>query len=76
MRPAERIIQKFGGIRPMAAALNVPVSTVQNWKESGLIPAGRQQRILDRSLALGIDLTPADFFDPPEPAAPAKGQAA
>ena len=32
----ETIIKAFGGIRPMASKLDVPVSTVQGWKQRGV----------------------------------------
>lgn len=56
------IISRFGGIRPMAAAVGVPPSTVQSWKASGVIPARRQQQVLNAARAAGIPLEPADFF--------------
>ncbi len=38
---AEKIIERFGGIRPMAGKLSVPVTTVQGWKKRGAIPPTR-----------------------------------
>lgn len=43
--PAEAIIAAFGGIRPMAAKLGAPVSTVQGWKQRDTIPAARMSDI-------------------------------
>ena len=40
-------------------------STVQGWKERGVIPARRANEVLDAARSLGIDLEPADFFDLP-----------
>jgi hypothetical protein len=37
----ERIIDRFGGIRPMAAKIDTPVTTVQGWKKRGIIPQSR-----------------------------------
>lgn len=62
MTPAERIIEKFGGIHPMARKLSIPPSTVQGWKERGIIPAKRQPVVLNAAQESGINLTPADFF--------------
>lgn len=47
----------------MASALDIPPSTVQGWKEVGLIPARHQQAVLDAAHAKGIPLSPADFFE-------------
>ncbi|EWY40675.1 hypothetical protein N825_35250 [Skermanella stibiiresistens SB22] len=43
---AERIIEKFGGIRPMAHKLGMPVTTVQGWKKRGAIPSARHPDLL------------------------------
>ncbi|MEE8272536.1 MAG: hypothetical protein V3R98_12520 [Alphaproteobacteria bacterium] len=63
MPQADGIIAKFGGTRPMAAALGVPPSTVQGWKRGGYIPARRQAQVLTAARRLGIDIAPDDFFD-------------
>lgn len=39
------IISLFGGIRPMAAKLEIAVSTVQGWKERDRIPENRYESI-------------------------------
>lgn len=57
-----RIIETFGGVRPMARALTRPVSTVQSWKERGSIPDEHKQQVLTVGRSLGLPLTPADFF--------------
>lgn len=74
MSPAEKIITKFGGIKPMARLLGHRwPSRVQGWKEAGVIPARAQQDVLEAARANGIELSPADFFDAPAtPAAPTK----
>ena len=38
---AARVIEAFGGIRPMAKKLGVAVTTVQGWKERNAIPIRR-----------------------------------
>lgn len=55
-QPASKIVDAFGGIRPMAARLDVPVSTVQGWKQRDTIPAGRMAAIRAAAAAEGIDL--------------------
>lgn len=65
------VIERFGGIRPMAAKLGVPVTTVQGWKLRGHLPPGREADIRATADRLGIDLTPPDApaaATAPEPA--------
>ncbi len=71
--PALPVIQHFGGIRPAAQKLGVPVSTVQGWKERGVIPANRREEVLAAALrhdiAFGPDvLTLAPAASPTGPA--------
>ncbi|MED5423588.1 MAG: hypothetical protein VX740_09125, partial [Pseudomonadota bacterium] len=40
------IIERFGGIRPMATKLDVPVTTVQGWKKREAIPVNRKDEII------------------------------
>lgn len=61
-----RIIDRFGGIRPMAAALGKPVSTVQSWKVRGSIPDPSKPEVLAKARELKLDLRPEDFFPRPE----------
>jgi hypothetical protein len=63
MTYVDRIIDQFGGLRSMAATGGWPVTTVQYWKQEGLIPARRQQEVMDVGRANGIPLEPSDFFD-------------
>jgi hypothetical protein len=43
---AESIIERFGGIRPMATKTNIPVTTIQGWKKRNAIPASRRSEII------------------------------
>lgn len=54
---AEKIIERFGGIRPMASKIDVPVTTVQGWKKRDVIPAARRQLILEAANVNNIDLS-------------------
>jgi hypothetical protein len=56
------IIAAFGGVRPMARAINRPVSTVHSWKDRGSIPDEHKRDVLTTAQALGLNLGPADFF--------------
>ncbi len=57
---ATDIIEKFGGIRPMSAKINVAVTTIQGWKKRDVIPAGRKAIILESAAENDIDLS--EFF--------------
>lgn len=58
---AERIIEKFGGIRPMAHKLEVPVTTVQGWKKRGAIPTVRHADLIAAAERHGIDIDTAEL---------------
>ncbi|HEY6335977.1 MAG TPA: uroporphyrinogen-III synthase [Alphaproteobacteria bacterium] len=58
---AMRTIRAFGGIRPMAAKLGVPVTTVQGWKERGTIPEQRVAEVLAAAAKHGVALSDADL---------------
>lgn len=62
---AGAVIERFGGIRPMAAKLDIAVTTVQGWKNRGAIPESRYQAILDAAAEHDVDLT--DVATGPEP---------
>ena len=54
---ALRAIRAFGGIRPMAAKVGVPVTTVQGWKERGTIPEPRIPDVLAAAAKHGVALS-------------------
>ncbi len=57
----EEIIERFGGIRPMAGKLDVPVTTVQGWKKRNAIPKRREQQIIQAAQEHNIELS--DLMD-------------
>lgn len=69
---AEQIIERFGGIRPMAKAMGIAVTTVQGWKKRQSIPLARKEDVLTAAAAHHIDLS--DILAPqaaaPAPASP------
>jgi hypothetical protein len=66
--PDGEIIERFGGIRPMASKLGVAVTTVQGWKERGHIPEGRLPQIIAAAAELGVDIGLKKVLAPePEP---------
>jgi hypothetical protein len=54
---AEAVIERFGGIRPMASKTNVPVTTIQGWKKRNVIPGGRRGDIMKAAQTHNIDLS-------------------
>ncbi len=70
---AEEVIERFGGIRPMAKKINVAVTTVQGWKKRNSIPAARYDDIVraaqEHDIALddvvGSESAPGDSSAPP-----------
>jgi hypothetical protein len=50
------VFQKFGGIRPMAAKLGEPPSTIKSWHAKGKIPAWRHDAVLAAAKRHGIAL--------------------
>ena len=60
-KASERLIQRFGGIRPMANKLEVPVTTVQGWKKRGAIPATRLNDLRLAAQRHGIKLDEAEL---------------
>ncbi len=64
---ASEVVELFGGIRPMAAKLGVPVTTVQGWKERDAIPGRRWPEIEAAAARHGVALE-ATLAAPPPPA--------
>ena len=63
---AATVIERFGGIRPTAARLAVPVTTVQGWKERGRIPAARWAAVRAAARAAGVELEKGTAAGEPE----------
>lgn len=61
LNPVEALIERFGGLRPMAEKLGVPVSTVQGWKKRAAIPANRVGELRAAAERHHIVLTEADM---------------
>jgi len=52
----ETIINRFGGMRPMARKLDVAVSTIQGWKKRDNIPADRVEDVISAAEAYEISI--------------------
>lgn len=57
MENAVEIIERFGGIRPMASKIDVAVTTIQGWKKRNVIPGTRRALVLSAAKENGIDLS-------------------
>jgi hypothetical protein len=66
--PAEEVIEKFGGLRPLANRLGVAASTVQGWKQRGLVTENRVALVLNAALEDGIELNDAPVTHKDKPA--------
>ncbi len=65
--PVDAVIERFGGIRPMASKLDVPVTTVQGWKERGQIPERRWPEIEAAAARHGVSLASIEGATPASP---------
>ena len=54
---AAQIIERFGGLRPMAKKTGVAVTTIQGWKKRDSIPAGRKEQIIKAAQDYKVDLS-------------------
>ncbi len=70
LQNAGEIIERFGGIRPMAKKIEVAVTTIQGWKKRDIIPALRRETILQAARTHGVDLSDllSGAPSPPTPA--------
>ncbi|XKH34492.1 carph-isopro domain-containing protein [Azospirillum doebereinerae] len=57
----DRIVERFGGIRPMANKLDTPVTTVQGWKKRGAIPLARHADLRAAAAKHRIKIDEADL---------------
>lgn len=64
---AADIIDRFGGIRPLASKINVAVTTVQGWKKRDAIPANRYNALIAAAKKYDVDLSDI-IDDAPAPA--------
>lgn len=59
---AQQLIEKLGGIRPLAKRLGLTPSTVQGWKQRDSIPDNRLKDVLEIAEQEGVDIYEA-FVD-------------
>lgn len=68
MTPADTVISRFGGVRPLARLLGKDPSTIHRWKQpaekgglDGRVPSAVQVRLLELAREQGVELTPSDL---------------
>lgn len=60
----ERVIRMFGGMTALAKALgHGHPTTVQGWKDRGVIPSRQIPFVLEAAKREGLNVSVADFFD-------------
>lgn len=69
IRPADYVIQIFGGVRATARAVGRSAPSICKWRQSrsrggtgGNIPNAAQMRILKIAARLNLDITPSDLI--------------
>ena len=68
MSTVEQIVERFGGLTKMANELgHRNPTTVQGWRDRGIIPARQLGNVLEAAERKGIPLTPADLIAPAPP---------
>lgn len=61
-KPAEKIIDRFGGVSKLASALgHKHVTTVHGWLSRGFVPGKQIPKVLRKAREMGIDLSLSDF---------------
>lgn len=68
MTPADIVISRFGGVRPLARLLGKDPSTIHRWKQpaekgglDGRVPSAVQVRLLELAAEQGVELTPTEL---------------
>lgn len=61
IKNVEKLINRFGGMRPMSRKIDVTVSTIQGWKKRDFIPADRLDNIVRAARTHGISLKGFDI---------------
>lgn len=72
--PAERIIAEFGGLGKLAKALgHRHRTTVQGWRDRGVIPVRHAPQIIEAGSRAGKTITADDFMPAATRDTPTKG---
>lgn len=58
LNPAQYVIQRFGGVRPLARLLGISGAAVCQWQNSGKIPAKHHEKIIGLAKQQRIQVHP------------------
>lgn len=61
LKDVETLINRFGGMRPMARKMDIPVSTIQGWKNRDLIPSDRVSEVVKAAKANQVSMQGYDL---------------
>lgn len=62
LSPADVVIQTFGGITATARAIDIPITTVQGWKERKKVPQEHWVKLQEAAKAKGKKLKLTDLL--------------
>ena len=62
MKTASELIDELGGSTALAAALELPSTTVASWKSRGVIPPPYWTDIIHRARNMGVDAVTLEFL--------------
>jgi len=68
LKDVETLINRFGGMRPMARKVDVAVSTIQGWKKRDHIPSDRVAEVMNAARNNNISLDGFDVSNENKPA--------
>jgi hypothetical protein len=54
----DELFAAFGGVAKLAAALNLPITTVHSWKRAGRVPAWRLAAIQSVARDMSVEIPP------------------
>jgi transposase-like protein len=70
MKPADIVISRFGGLRPLARLMNLDPSTIYRWRApaakgglDGRVPSTHQLRLLELAREKGVQLTASELIE-------------
>lgn len=63
MHTVPDILQELGGVKAVADATGIPLTTVHTWKRTGFVPSWRVPTLVSMAQRLGKPITEESFPD-------------